>query len=84
MWSAGIKDGPGGIKNNQFTYKGYFRKNLPQGPGKMLFTGCQQFGEYVLTDIFTRKNGILETEQEPIWHCTELVCSTGSTEMPPA
>jgi hypothetical protein len=48
----------------------------------MSFKGCQQLGEYVMTDVFVRKNGILETEQEPAWQCTELVYSAGSKEMP--
>jgi hypothetical protein len=82
MWSAGIREGLGDIVNNHFTYHGHFRDNLPQGPGKMSFKGCQQLGEYVMTDVFVRKNGILETEQEPAWQCTELVYSAGSKEMP--
>ena len=73
MWSGGIREGPGDIKNNHYTYHGNFKNNLPQGPGKISFTGCEQLGEYVMTDIFTRRNGILETEQEPTWRCTELV-----------
>ena len=75
MWSAGIRDGPGDITNNHYTYHGNFKNNRPQGPGKISFPGCEQFGEYVLTDVFTRRNGILETEQESTWRCTELIQS---------
>ena len=82
MWSAGIREGLGDFINNHYIYHGSFKDNLPQGPGKMSFTKCQQLGEYVMTDVFVRKNGMLETEQEPAWHCTELVHSTGSREMP--
>jgi hypothetical protein len=44
----------------------------------MSFKGCQQLGEYVMTDVFVRKNGLLETEQEPTWRCTELIYSAGN------
>jgi hypothetical protein len=78
MWSVGIREGPGDMMNNHFTYHGYFKDNLPNGPGKMSFKGCQQLGEYVMTDVFVRKNGLLETEQEPTWRCTELIYSAGN------
>ncbi len=45
---------------------------MPYGPGKMSFHGCQQLGEYIMTDVFIRKNGMLETKQEPVWRCTAL------------
>ncbi|XP_028404775.1 radial spoke head 1 homolog [Dendronephthya gigantea] len=80
MWSAGIREGYGGMMNNHFTYHGYFKNNNPYGPGTMSFNGCQQHGEYVLTDVFVRKNGMLETEQEPTWRCTELVYSSAPKE----
>ena len=81
-WLSGTRNGAGDIINNHFTYHGYFTNNLPQGPGKMIFTGCQQLGEYVMNDVFVRKNGMLETEQEPTWRCTELVYSGEARELP--
>ena len=58
--------------NSHYTYQGFFSKGIPQGPGKMSFEGCQQTGEYIMTDVFVRNNGMLETHQEPVWRCTAL------------
>ena len=72
LWSAGKREGPANIRNSHYNYEGYFSKGMPIGTGKMSFQGCQQRGEYVMTDVFIRNNGMLETKQEPIWRCTTL------------
>lgn len=71
-WSYGKKQGAANVTNNQYNFQGFFSKGLPLGPGKMSFPGCQQRGEYILTDVFVRNNGMLETYQETIWRCTAL------------
>ena len=76
-WSAGKREGSANIKNYHYSYQGSFSKGIPRGHGKMLFSTCQQHGEYIMTDVFVRNNGMLETKQEPIWRCTELEYSSG-------
>lgn len=77
-WRDGIRVGTGKVINKQYTFLGKFKDNYPLGAGKMIFEGCQQIGEYIMTDVFVRKNGILETEQEATWRCCELIYSSGS------
>lgn len=80
MWIAGIRGGNGDVSTNQFTFHGYFKNDVPHGPGKMSFQGCEQHGEYIMTDVFVRKNGMLETIQEPTWRCSELTYSGPSVD----
>lgn len=81
MWKAGKREGRGGLATQQFTFEGDFKEDVPHGPGKMLFNGCQQVGEYIMTNIFVRKDGMLETKQEPSWHCSKLTCSASKQDL---
>lgn len=81
MWTSGIREGAGDFINKHFVFHGLFQNNIPQGPGKMSFAECEQLGEYVMNDVFVHRNGMLETEQEPSWRCTELVCADGPKEI---
>lgn len=78
---CGKREGSADVSNNHYTFQGYFSKGVPRGPGKMFFAGCQQRGEYIMTDVFVRKNGMLETHLEPTWRCTELEYS-GASQAP--
>ncbi|KAF5927461.1 hypothetical protein HPG69_016099 [Diceros bicornis minor] len=95
-WVNGQQEGAAELIHLNHRYQGKFLNKNPIGPGKYVFDiGCEQHGEYRLTEVSGRERGEEEEEEEsvvsvvPKWKATKITelalwTPTLPGEQPPA